>query len=85
AAARAAGASAFVHVSAIGADAESPVAYARTKAAGEAAVLAAFPTAAIVRPSVLFAQDDKFINLFAGLIAAFPVIPVFGPTAKLQP
>lgn len=85
AAARAAGASAFVHVSAIGADAESPVAYARTKAAGEAAVLAAFPTAAIVRPSVLFAQDDTFINLFAGLIAAFPVIPVFGPTAKLQP
>lgn len=85
AAARDAGASAFVHVSAIGADAESPVAYARTKAAGEAAVLAAFPTAAIVRPSVLFAQDDKFINLFAGLIAAFPVIPVFGPTAKLQP
>lgn len=85
AAARAAGASAFVHVSAIGADAESPVAYARTKAAGEAAVLAAFPEAAIVRPSILFAQDDSFTTLFAGLISKLPVIPVFGPAAKLQP
>ncbi|WP_408591295.1 NAD(P)H-binding protein [Novosphingobium sp.] len=85
AAAKVAGASAFVHVSAIGADIESKVAYARTKAAGEAAVLAAFPEAVMVRPSILFAQDDAFINMFAGLIAAFPVIPVFAPTAKLQP
>ena len=84
-AARDAGASAFVHVSAIGADAESPVAYARTKAAGEAAVLAAFPGATIVRPSVLFGEDDRFVNMFGGLIAALPVLPVFAPQAKLQP
>ena len=85
AAARAAGAAAFVHISALGADATSPTAYARTKAVGEAAVLAAFPKATILRPSVLFGPDDKFINMFAGLIAALPVLPVFGPSARLQP
>ena len=85
AAARAAGAEAFVHISALGADEASPTAYARTKAAGEAAVLAAFPKATILRPSVLFGPDDKFINMFAGLIAALPVLPVFGPSARLQP
>lgn len=85
AAARDAGAGALVHVSAIGADAESSVAYARTKAAGEAAVLAAFPTATVLRPSVLFGADDHFINMFAGFIASLPVVPVFGPQARLQP
>lgn len=85
AAAQAAGAGAFVHVSAIGADADGTTAYARAKAAGEAAVLAAFPTAAIMRPSVLFGSDDQFINLFAGLIAALPVLPVFAPSARFQP
>lgn len=84
-AARDAGARALVHVSAIGADAGSPVAYARTKAAGEAAVLAAFPGASVLRPSVLFGQDDHFINLFAGFIASLPAVPVFGPQAMLQP
>ncbi len=84
-AARAAGAAAFVHISALGAEAASPTAYAQTKAAGEAAVLAAFPKATILRPSVLFGPDDKFINMFAGLIAALPVLPVFGPHAGLQP
>lgn len=85
AAAKAAGAAALVHVSAIGADAEGETAYARAKAAGEEAVLAAFPTATVLRPSVLFASDDKFVNLFAGLIAALPAIPVFAPNAKFQP
>lgn len=85
AAARAAGAGAFVHVSANGADAESTADYARTKAEGEAAVLAAFPAATILRPSILFAGDDKFVNMFAQLIAALPALPVFGPEAKLQP
>ena len=85
AAARDAGAASFVQVSAIGADAASPVAYARTKAEGEAAVLAAFPGASIVRPSLLFGPDDSFTTLFAGLIAMLPVLPVFGPRAKLQP
>ena len=85
ASALAAGASAFVHVSALGAEATSPVDYNRTKAEGEAAVLAAFPAATILRPSVLFGEDDAFVNLFAGLIAKLPVLPVFGPQAKLQP
>lgn len=84
AAASAAGAGAFVHMSAIGADAEGATAYARTKAAGEAAVLAAFPKATVLRPSVLFGPDDKFVNLFAGLIATLPVLPVFGPDKVLQ-
>ena len=82
--ARQAGARAFVHVSAIGADAASPVAYARTKAEGEAAVLAAFPEATIVRPPVLFGVDDRFLTVFAGLMA-LPVVPVFAPDARLQP
>lgn len=85
AAAKAAGAEAFVHISAIGADAEGETAYARAKAAGEAAVLAAFPAATILRPSILFGADDTFINRFAGLIASLPVLPVFAPEAKLQP
>ena len=85
AAAKAAGVQALVHISANGADAHSPIDYARTKAEGEAAVLAAFPAATILRPSVIFGPDDKFINLFAGLIAALPVLPVFGPEAKFQP
>lgn len=75
-AARAAGAGALVHVSAIGADAAWEIAYARAKAAGEAAVLAAFPAATVLRPSVLFGPDDTFINRFAGLIARFPAMPV---------
>jgi uncharacterized protein YbjT (DUF2867 family) len=85
AAARAAGVGAFVHISAIGADAQSGVAYARTKAEGEAAVLAAFPAATILRPSILFGGDDGFVNMFAGLISLLPILPVFGPDARIQP
>lgn len=80
-----AGAATFVHVSAIGADAASRIDYSRTKAEGEAAVSAAFPGAVVVRPSLLFGPDDNFVQMFARLIAAFPVLPVFGPQARLQP
>ncbi|NKJ40687.1 complex I NDUFA9 subunit family protein [Novosphingobium sp. SG720] len=83
--AKAAGAQAFVHVSAIGADRTSNVGYARTKAEGEVAVAEAFPGAVVVRPSILFGQDDTFLNLFAKVISQFPVVPVFGPDARLQP
>jgi NADH dehydrogenase len=83
--AKAQGAKAFVHISAIGADAGSSVAYASTKAAGEVAVLAAFPEAVVLRPSVVFGEDDAFINLFAGLIASAPVMPVFAADSKFQP
>ncbi len=85
AAARAAGARAFVHVSAIGADAASRVPYARTKAEGEAAVLAAFPTASVLRPSVIFGPDDNFINMFGQMMANLPFLPVFVPAGRLQP
>lgn len=84
-AARAAGAQAFVHVSALGADADSFTDYARTKAEGEVAVRAAYPNATILRPSILFGPDDNFVNRFAGLVSSLPVLPVFGPDAKLQP
>lgn len=84
AAAKAAGAKAFVQVSAIGADRDGDTPYARSKAAGEAAVLAAFPAATVLRPSALFGPDDNFINMLAGF-TALPVLPVFGPQAKLQP
>lgn len=75
---------ALVQISAIGADPASPTAYARGKALGEANTLAAFPKATILRPSIVFGQDDQFINLFASMIELFPVLPVFGPEAKLQ-
>jgi len=84
-AAAAAGARALVHVSAIGADAESPAAYGRSKAAGEAAVKAAFPTATILRPSIIFGAEDQFTNRFADLISKAPVIPVIAGDTKFQP
>lgn len=84
-AARVAGVEHFVHVSAIGADAHSPVPYARTKAEGEVAVLSTFPDATIVRPSILFGDDDNFVMMFGRLIASAPALPVFGPQAKIQP
>ena len=75
----------FVYVSAIGADAGSDSGYAATKGEGEQLVRAAFPRATVVRPSVMFGEDDKFVNLFAGLIAALPALPVFGAGSRLQP
>ncbi|WP_301752037.1 complex I NDUFA9 subunit family protein [uncultured Erythrobacter sp.] len=82
--AAAGGVKAFVQISAIGADAGSPTAYARGKALGEQRVLAAFPAATVLRPSIVFGKDDNFLNLFGGMIEMLPVLPVFGPEAKLQ-
>jgi NADH dehydrogenase len=84
-AAAAAGVKAFAHVSAIGADPASDSAYGRTKGEGEAAVRAGFPCAAILRPSLIFGEDDGFTNRFAGLIAALPVVPVIAPATRFQP
>lgn len=78
------GVRAFVQISAIGAAAESSTAYARGKALGEERVLAAFPKATVLRPSIVFGKDDNFLNLFGGMIEMLPVLPVFGPEAKLQ-
>lgn len=79
------GLASFVYVSGLGADRESRAGYARTKALGEGAVLAAFSKASIIRPAAMFGEDDQFIRMFAGLIATLPVIPVFGSRAQLQP
>jgi NADH dehydrogenase len=76
----------MVHVSAIGADSKSASAYARAKAAGERAVLAAVPSATILRPSVMFGSEDQFANRFAALARMSPVLPLIGGGAtKLQP
>lgn len=95
AAARAAGVRRLVHVSALGVAANAPSHYLRSKAAGEAALHAeaALPPAPgraplglrILRPSVIFGADDRFVNLFAGLQRLLPVLPLAGATAQLQP
>jgi uncharacterized protein YbjT (DUF2867 family) len=75
----------LVHVSAIGADAGSPSAYARSKAAGEKAVLAAFPGALILRPSIVFGPEDGFFNRFAAMSRLGPILPVIGANTRFQP
>lgn len=85
AAARAAGVETLVHLSAIGADAESQSAYGRSKGQGEAAVRAAFPAATILRPSIIFGREDQFINRFAVLVSMLPVVPVIGGANRFQP
>ena len=77
-AAAAQGVGRLVHLSALGADANSDSAYARSKAEGEARVRAAFPRAAIFRPSVVFGPEDGFFNRFASLARFLPVLPVIG-------
>ncbi len=84
-AARDAGVRSLVHVSAIGADAQSRAGYARSKGLGESEVRAAFPGATILRPSVLFGPEDEFLNRFAGLIKMLPMVPVICGNTKLQP
>jgi uncharacterized protein YbjT (DUF2867 family) len=75
-----------VHVSAIGADANSPAQYARTKAAGEAAILRQVPSAVIMRPSIVFGPEDNFFNQFAGLARMLPALPLIGGgETKFQP
>jgi uncharacterized protein YbjT (DUF2867 family) len=77
-AARAAGAGRLLHVSALGADTQSSSLYARTKAEGEARVHQQFPSAIILRPSIVFGPEDDFFNRFAGLTRFSPVLPLIG-------
>ena len=84
-AAAAAGARSFVHVSAIGADPASPSAYGRSKAEGEALVRAAFPSATILRPSLVFGPEDGFLNRFAALARMSPIMPVIEGDSRFQP
>jgi uncharacterized protein YbjT (DUF2867 family) len=77
---------AMVHVSAIGADENSPSRYARAKAAGEKAVLSAVPSATILRPSIVFGPEDQFTNRFAALARMSPMLPLIGGgLTKMQP
>lgn len=78
------GASALVHISAIGADVESASAYGQTKGEGEKAVQEAFPGAIIVRPSIVFGPEDSLTNRFAAM-AKMPVLPVIAAKRKFQP
>jgi len=85
-AAKAARVGTLVHVSAIGADADSASIYARSKAAGEAAVKDVFKDATIFRPSVVFGPEDEFFNRFAALARVSPMLPLIGGGhTKFQP
>lgn len=76
----------MIHVSALGADPDSPAAYGRTKALGETAVLAAVPGATIFRPSILFGPEDDFFNRFAAMARLSPILPlVGGGLTRFQP
>jgi NADH dehydrogenase len=79
-----AGAASLVHVSAIGVGKDSASFYARTKAEGEEKVRNAFPAATIIRPSVVFGQEDQFTNRFAGM-SRLPIVPVLGGRTRFQP
>jgi uncharacterized protein YbjT (DUF2867 family) len=79
------GVATLVHLSAIGADENSPSVYQQTKAAGEKAILAAFPKAVILRPSVIFGNEDGFFNRFAAMARFGPILPVVGAATRFQP
>jgi uncharacterized protein YbjT (DUF2867 family) len=75
----------FVQISAIGADPGSDSDYARSKAAGEAAVTQTFPGTVILRPSIMFGVEDGFFNRFASMARFTPVMPLVGPDTRFQP
>lgn len=85
AAAAAAGVAHMAQISAIGADTSSPSLYARSKAEGEAAVRAAMPGAAILRPSLVFGTEDKFFNRFGAMAMSLPIMPVIHGDTRFQP
>ena len=85
AAAANAGVSRLIHLSAIGADSGSASRYGKSKGDGEAAVRAAFSSATILRPSIIFGREDQFINRFAAMIRMLPIVPVIGAGTRFQP
>jgi uncharacterized protein YbjT (DUF2867 family) len=84
-AAKAAGANTLIQMSVIGAEPNSPSLFARSRAMGEAEVVAAFPSAIIFRPSVIFGVGDEFFNKLGLLSRMLPVMPLFGGKTKFQP
>ena len=87
AACRGAGVKRLVHVSALGASGDGPSEYQRSKAAGEVAIRSTGADLdwVILRPSVIFGRDDRFLNMFADLAAVFPVLPLAGASTRFQP
>ena len=85
AACRPAGVRRVVHVSALGVAVDAPSRYLRSKARGEAALRAAGLDLTVLRPSVIFGERDRFLNLFASLQSVFPVMPLAGAAARFQP
>ena len=83
--AAAAGCQRVVHLSAIGAEAGSPSKYGSSKAAGEQAVRSAFPAATVLRPSIVFGQEDQFFNRFGAMARLLPFMPVIAGNTKMQP
>lgn len=75
----------FVHVSALGASAQSKSAYARSKAEGENAVRKAHPNAVILRPSLIFGPEDRFFNRFARIATLSCIVPIVHGKTKFQP
>jgi uncharacterized protein YbjT (DUF2867 family) len=82
---REAGVAHIVHVSALGASADAPSSYLRTKAAGEAALADCGVPLTVLRPSIVFGAEDRFLNLFARMQRVLPLIPLAGAHARMQP
>lgn len=84
--AREAGAERFLHISGIGADTRSASPYIRSRGAGEAAVLRAFPSATVLRPAVMFGPGDAFLTPLLRMLGRLPVFPMFGDgDTRIQP
>ena len=75
----------FIHVSSIGADEKSGSKYSKSKGIGEIKILAAFPDAIILRPSIVFGSEDQFFNLFSQISCISPILPIVGGNTKFQP
>jgi len=84
-AAKAEGAGALVHLSAVTASPNAPSAYGRSKAEGEEAVRAAYPNATIIRPAAVFGPEDDFVNRLAAMMQYSPVMPIAAPGTRFQP
>ena len=82
---QAAGVKRVVQVSALGAALDAPSMYQRSKAQGEQVLQSAGLNLTVLRPSVIFGAEDKFLNVFAKLQQVFPVIPLAGAGTKFQP
>lgn len=85
AACQAQGVQRLIHVSALGVGADAPSLYLSSKATGEAVLADSGLSVSILRPSVIFGREDRFLNLFAGLQAALPLLPLAGASAQFQP